>query len=157
MAPGKIALAPSPAPAAAPATSATPVRNRVARAALLSAGYAALFFVLASGRVPCSFAAMTHTPCPGCGTTRSALALLHGDLVAALRYNPLGPVIVVALGVLAIDSIRLVGRDGDLRAFADSTAATWALRAVLAGSVLQVVVWVARFFGFLGGPVPLVP
>lgn len=121
------------------------------------AGYVALFFVLASGRVPCSFATMTHTPCPGCGTTRSALALLHGDLLTALRYNPLGPVVVLALGALAIDSVRLVGRDGDLRAFADSTVATWALRAVLAGSVLQVVVWVARFFGFLGGPVPLVP
>lgn len=29
-------------------------------------------------------------PCPGCGTTRSLLSILSGDLVVALRLNPFG-------------------------------------------------------------------
>ncbi len=38
---------------------------------------------------------MTHrlfqVPCPGCGLTRSTLAMVRGDLPAALEFNPAGP------------------------------------------------------------------
>lgn len=37
----------------------------------------------------CWFRRLTGLPCPTCGATRSALSLVHGDLLAALRYNPL--------------------------------------------------------------------
>jgi len=37
----------------------------------------------------CVFHAVTGLPCPGCGTTRAALALLAGDPFAALGFNPL--------------------------------------------------------------------
>ncbi len=37
----------------------------------------------------CTFHALTGLPCPSCGTTRGFLALAHGDLLAALRMNPL--------------------------------------------------------------------
>jgi len=30
-------------------------------------------------------------PCPGCGLSRSFVALSHGNLWAALRFHPLGP------------------------------------------------------------------
>jgi hypothetical protein len=129
--------------------------RRVTRAAGLVAGYAVVFTILASGWVPCSFATLTHQPCPGCGTTRAALALFHGDFATAFRFNPLGPFVIAALAVLAGDALRLVARDGDLRAFADSKVAAWALKIVLGASVLQLVVWVLRFFGYLGGPVPV--
>jgi hypothetical protein len=121
----------------------------------LVAIYVVGFFVLASGVVPCSFATLTHHPCPGCGTTRSALALLHGDVAAAFRWNPLGPVVIGAFAVLALDALRLVARDGDLKRSPHSRPSSWALKVVVVASVLQFVVWVLRFFGYLGGPVPV--
>ena len=40
-------------------------------------------------------------PCPTCGSTRSALALLHGHLGQAFQFNPL--MCAVYLGVLGFD------------------------------------------------------
>jgi hypothetical protein len=37
----------------------------------------------------CLFHRMTGLLCPGCGSLRAVHELLHGDLVGALRYNPL--------------------------------------------------------------------
>ena len=36
---------------------------------------------------PCYFYQTTGIPCPGCGLTRSITALLHGDILLAMRYN----------------------------------------------------------------------
>jgi hypothetical protein len=36
---------------------------------------------------PCLFYQVTGFACPGCGNTRSVLALLRGDILASLRYN----------------------------------------------------------------------
>ena len=32
-----------------------------------------------------------HTPCPGCGMTRSLQSIWHGNFTLAFRYHPLGP------------------------------------------------------------------
>lgn len=37
----------------------------------------------------CPFLAATGLPCLTCGATRSTIAFLHGDFLAALRWNPL--------------------------------------------------------------------
>src|SRR5262245_40700838 len=36
---------------------------------------------------------ITGSGCPGCGMTRSFMSLMHGDLAAAWRYNPAGPLL----------------------------------------------------------------
>ncbi len=46
----------------------------------------------------CQFHRLTGLECPGCGTTRAAYALLHGNFSAALRDNAL---FVLTLGALA--------------------------------------------------------
>lgn len=56
-------------------------------AALGAAGYLTLWPV--EYRIPCLFHAATGLLCPGCGTTRSLTALLHGDLPSAFAYNQL--------------------------------------------------------------------
>ena len=44
----------------------------------------------------CVFHAVTGLPCPGCGTTRAALALLGGDPLAAFGFNPLATLAALA-------------------------------------------------------------
>ncbi|MFQ5505608.1 MAG: DUF2752 domain-containing protein [Planctomycetota bacterium] len=45
----------------------------------------------------CFFLTVTGFQCPGCGTLRGMHALLHGDLLGALRCNPM-LVLTVPLG-----------------------------------------------------------
>lgn len=40
---------------------------------------------------PCLLRMLFRIPCPGCGMTRSLEALWRGDLLASIRYHPLGP------------------------------------------------------------------
>lgn len=40
--------------------------------------------------------------CPMCGMTRSFVALAHGDVGAALRFHPAGPLLFVAMVVLVV-------------------------------------------------------
>lgn len=71
----------------------------------LSAVFAATGFGLT-----CPFLAVTGWLCPLCGGTRMGGALLHGDVAAALAYNPVALVAVVVLGVLALVwAVELLG------------------------------------------------
>lgn len=45
----------------------------------------------------CSFKRMWGLPCPGCGLTRSCVALVHGELATSWTYNPAGVMIVLLL------------------------------------------------------------
>lgn len=102
----------------------------------------------------CPFAILTRHPCPGCGLTRGTLALLHGHLGEALRFHPLVPVVtpLVAL-VLAWNAVSYV-RHGRWSA-AEGVQGRWITTAAAMLGVLMVAVWVARFLGALGGPVPV--
>ena len=47
----------------------------------------------------CLFHRLTGLECPGCGMTRATYAALHGRFGEALRFNPLGMIVLTALGV----------------------------------------------------------
>jgi hypothetical protein len=50
----------------------------------------------------CPFKNLTGMPCPFCGGTRAALALLQGNIKAAFVFNPLAAVICLLAPVAAI-------------------------------------------------------
>jgi hypothetical protein len=51
----------------------------------------------------------TGVGCPGCGMTRSFISLGHGDVRAALHYNPAGPLLFAMLAVqIPIRLVQLV-------------------------------------------------
>lgn len=136
------------------------------RRALIVAAIAAAALGVFALHVPtCPMAAMFGVPCPGCGLTRATVAALHGDFHRAFALHPLVFVITpLYAGMLAwIAHDFIVGRAvggvqtlGPLASRADHprlallvTAGGIALVAVVFG------VWVARFFGWFGGPVPV--
>src|SRR3954465_15376423 len=56
---------------------------------------------LDAGPVLCPFRRLTGLPCPGCGMSRSFVALAHGDISDAFAYNRLRP-LLMAIFVVAI-------------------------------------------------------
>lgn len=52
-------------------------------------------YVLILLKTGCPIKSILGFPCPGCGTTRSYLALLKMDLNEAFYYNPLFPVPII--------------------------------------------------------------
>lgn len=109
---------------------------------------------LALGLPLCPFAIITRHPCPGCGLTRAAFALAHGHVGEALRLHPLSvvlvPAVVAALGLNALGYLR----EGRVAA-AESLAGRRVTAVAIALGAAAVIVWIARFFGAFGGPVPV--
>jgi hypothetical protein len=66
----------------------------------------------------CPFHALTGVPCPGCGTTRALLALVRGDVPAALAWNPAATVALLAGWIAATCAPIWVLLEGPLPAFA---------------------------------------
>ncbi|WP_405622083.1 DUF2752 domain-containing protein [Streptomyces sp. NBC_01508] len=95
-----VPAAPPPAPAPVPRA-----RRLLAPLATLGAVAAAFTYVglvdpNESGHYPvCPLLSMTGLYCPGCGGLRSAHAVAHGDLAAALGANALA---VVGYGIFAV-------------------------------------------------------
>lgn len=61
--------------------------------------------MLLAGAMPvlgCPFKTLTGLPCVTCGATRMAVAFLHGQLAAGVRFNPM-------LGVAVLASLPLTG------------------------------------------------
>jgi hypothetical protein len=123
--------------------------HRAAVAAAILAGAAAVVFL----RVPlCPMALLLHVPCPGCGLTRAAFLLAHGELRAATQVHPLSMVLVPVLALFALRAAYGYVASGAVRIPDDVVGRPAKIgSAVLLAVVIGV--WVARFCGMFGGPV----
>lgn len=100
----------------------------------------------------CPFAHVFGIPCPGCGLTRAAWALLHGEWSRALQLHPLSPLLVPSVaGALWATMASEVSATPAVAPPRTQGVLLWALCALLLG------VWLARFGGAFGGPVPVQP
>jgi len=90
----------------------------------------------------CPFKRLTGLPCPTCGMTRGALCLLHGDVLAAVAFNPL----VFVAGALASAWLMvrvLFGRSIRLHFAAAERGIAWVLAGLaLAANWAYVIVYV---------------
>jgi hypothetical protein len=105
----------------------------------------------------CPMASSLGVPCPGCGLTRATVALLHGDLHAALHLHPLVWLLTpLFVSFMAIALWELLRDPSKPRA---PSRIRWHGRGTtLVASVVLVLtfgVWAARFAGYFGGPVPV--
>jgi hypothetical protein len=76
---------------------------------------AGLGVVLLAGRAvsihapPCPLRSLTGVPCPGCGMTRTADAVISGQVGEALATDAAAVLLLVAIGVLAaVHLVRVV-------------------------------------------------
>jgi hypothetical protein len=131
--------------------------TRAARLVVLAAVAGGLSIAIASDFPLCPVAGTFGVPCPGCGLTRATLALLHGDLERALKFHPLvwllGPLFI---GFVSVSVFELVRTPPAQRR---APIVRWSARGVSVVAtfllVVSVGVWLARFAGYFGGPVPV--
>jgi Protein of unknown function (DUF2752) len=100
----------------------------------LAAG-AVYLFIFQPGRSgffpTCPFRAFTGFACPGCGATRGLHCLLHGDFVAALKFNPL---VILSLPFLLYTLVRYTNaavRGRPLQSYQFNAKYIWALFVVI--------------------------
>ena len=120
---------------------------------LVATGAGLLGLILA-GVTVCPFALVTRQPCPGCGLSRATMALARGDLPAALHFHPLVPVVLPAAAAYVALGLWRWLKNGRFESFAAERGRLSTAIAVVLG-VLLFGVWIARFFGAFGGPVPV--
>lgn len=90
------------------------------------------------GLPECNFLRLTGVPCPSCGMTTSFALLMHGDVAASLRANPVGT--LLALTLLAAIPWSLVGAVRG-RWLWVRTLEPWLLKGVIVFTVLAVLRW----------------
>lgn len=140
---------------APPALPVLPRRVRLRKTAMFTALVAAFGGLLVSAHVPCAFASLFHTPCPGCGSTRAMLALAHGDLAATLRFNPFAPAMTLIIVALLGSAFRSVLTTGTFRDVGSGRLGVFLARAAAVVGLFELALWIARFAGYFGGPVPV--
>ncbi len=73
------------------------LKHRGAAIAIAGVGAAQLIGSCFGVGLPCVFHQVSGRPCPGCGLTRSVLALLRGDVSASIGFHPFGPLLLLGL------------------------------------------------------------
>lgn len=122
-------------------------RAAIATAVLVGIGaFIALDFLPAT----CPTRLVLSVPCPTCGMTRAARAVLSGDFQTATALHPLWPIVFSYLAYVGGFQLVAYVREGAMR---PGRAIPFGRPLGAVVVALLVLVWIARFFGWHGGPV----
>ncbi|MBK9527672.1 MAG: DUF2752 domain-containing protein [Acidobacteria bacterium] len=91
----------------------------------------------------CPLYSITGFACPGCGLTRGAHALFHGDVIAALDFNLLLPIWSVIIGYVFLSLVLLAVRGRGLPMWPSYPKFLWGFMITLVafGVLRNVPVW----------------
>jgi hypothetical protein len=127
------------------------LRPRAAALSIAGVGIAQLIAATFHFGFPCAFHDATGLPCPGCGLTRSCLALLHGHPREAFLLHPFGPPLLAALAVTLLAGLLPDSPRRRLACVVESAEVSAALAPLL--FVVFLLLWTFRLSGLL----PLAP
>jgi hypothetical protein len=132
-----------------------PLRRRAMRTVAVASAWAVSALPLVAGRQRCAIALFCHRPCPGCGMTRAIRLLVDGDVAASLRMHPLALPAVVASVLVAFATVWATMTFGSPMRTHRTRLGRVAIAFGVAVYGATFAVWVLRWFGFFGGPVPV--
>jgi hypothetical protein len=130
-------------------------RRRRMRAALVAAVWAVSALPVALGWQRCAVATLFHRPCPGCGMTRAIHLMQHGEIAASLRMQPLALPALVVGGLLMASTVWTTLALGSPFVIHKSRFGRVAIACAAVVYTLAFVLWGLRWFGWFGGPVPV--
>lgn len=98
------------------------------------------------GLPDCWFHNLTQLPCPGCGLTTSFVQLVHGQLAAACKAHPLGPLFLALFAWgSACSLLEFFGISTAFGALLDGKHFYW----VGGGVTVFMLVWLGRLYSIL--------
>jgi hypothetical protein len=152
---GGSAAAPPKPPSRKPEEAQLPLRTRAFRAALVTLVWVVSSLPTAFGLQRCTIATLFHVPCPGCGMTRALRLFGAGDLHASFRMHPLA-LPILATGVLLIAAtIWETFATGTPFLLHRGRFGRTAIALATLVYTLAAALWVLRWLGHFGGPVPI--
>ncbi len=131
------------------------VRGGGARAALVAGVWAPSALPVMFGWQRCALATLCHLPCPGCGMTRAIKLLAAGKVGASLRMHLLAVPVLFAGTLLVLATVWTTLAVGSPIRLHRSRLGQGAIGAALVVYAAAFVLWILRFFGHFGGPVPV--
>lgn len=120
---------------------------------MLAFGAASAAILLLSIPV-CPTALILHIPCPGCGLSRATLAALRGDFASAFKLHPAVFVVVPMITLFMLGQVAVYVNPEWTR-LEKLLRARWLESTMILVMLLVIALWIARFFGAFGGPVPV--
>jgi hypothetical protein len=132
-----------------------PGGSRILRALGVAAAWAIGALPVATGWQQCVVARLLHHPCPGCGMTRALRLLAQGHVDASLQMHPLAVPVFAAVSLFVASTVWTTFATGSPVTVYQSRLGRAAIGLLAVVYVAALALWILRWFGFFGGPVPV--